>query len=87
LQQVIQDHQRETRHAAEAGVVGDKEHATRLARRGRVQGVRGPQPGRRTQAGRFPQDGLRDGQQPRLGLLKKLFVSDFAFSRINARFC
>src|SRR5438067_1614572 len=36
---VVQNYQREARDAPESDVVGDKEHATGLLRRSRVQGV------------------------------------------------
>src|SRR5207244_3135467 len=38
-QQIIQNHKRETPHAAKAGIVGDKEHTARVQSRGGVQGV------------------------------------------------
>jgi hypothetical protein len=55
-QQVVEDHDRQARHATKADVVGHEERTTRLSSRGRVQGVGGFELRARSQLRRLAQN-------------------------------
>src|SRR5437868_2959092 len=74
-QEVVQDHHRETREAPVAEIVRDKQHATGLSSRGRVQRAGGLQRGGCPQAGRLAENQVREGKQAEVRTRQCLLVS------------